>query len=208
MVDFPTLIPALLDLFIPSGASICSTVAFSLLGNFNYAVASVFIHFPSSSKCKIALLMTILVLIGMVFVIIWEIPWEDIFRLRALIQQYAWSCLYSSGASKEFWALIFFICYVATPQPALGHYQGSNLVLITAFCLCLTKRSPRASYRSWVPKPGWVPSGVWTGNHLICTQHRNPLRHSPFIEISWTLQYVSMNLVFQIVRRSHLWSLI
>ena len=70
MVDFPTLIPALLDLSIPSGASICSTVAFSLLGNFNYAVASVFIHFPSNSKCKIALLMTILVLIGMVFVII------------------------------------------------------------------------------------------------------------------------------------------
>ena len=73
------------------GASICPTMVYSLLGNFNYAVASVFIHFPSNTKCKIALHMTILVLIGMDFVIIWEIPLEDIFRLRIFIQKYAWS---------------------------------------------------------------------------------------------------------------------
>ena len=35
--------------------------------------------------------MTILVLIGMDFVIIWEIPLEDIFRLRIFIQKYVWS---------------------------------------------------------------------------------------------------------------------
>ena len=27
-----------------------------------------------------------------------------------------------------------------------------------------TLRSPGASWRGWVTKPGWAPSGVWTGN--------------------------------------------
>ena len=43
---------------------------------------------------------------------------------------------------------LFSICYLATPRPALGHCkEGSltHLMLITAFCLCLAKSSPRAS---------------------------------------------------------------
>ena len=57
MVNFPTCIPdcdshssALLDLFISSGASICSTMAFHLLRNSNHAVVSVSIDFPSYSQ--------------------------------------------------------------------------------------------------------------------------------------------------------------
>ena len=53
MVNIPTRIldsdshsPALLDLFLPSDASICSTMVFPLLGNSDHVVASVSIDFP------------------------------------------------------------------------------------------------------------------------------------------------------------------
>ena len=79
MVNFPTQIldcdfhsPALLDLFISSDASICSTMAFPPLVNSDHVIVSVSIDFPSNSKrdaCFIALRMTILVLIVMVFLI-------------------------------------------------------------------------------------------------------------------------------------------
>ena len=53
MVNFPTWIPdcdshslALLDLFISSDASICSTMAFPPLGNSDHVAVSVSIDFP------------------------------------------------------------------------------------------------------------------------------------------------------------------
>ena len=57
MVNFPTQIPdydshspALLDLFISSDASICSTMAFALLGNSAPVVVSVSTDFPTNSQ--------------------------------------------------------------------------------------------------------------------------------------------------------------
>ena len=57
IVNFPTRIPdcdshspALLDLFISSDASICSTMAFPPLGNSDHVVVSVSIDFPSNSQ--------------------------------------------------------------------------------------------------------------------------------------------------------------
>ena len=57
MVNFPTRIPdcdshspALLDLFISSDASICSTMAFAPLGNSDHVVVSVSIDFPTNSQ--------------------------------------------------------------------------------------------------------------------------------------------------------------
>ena len=57
MVNFPTRIPdcgchspTLLDLFISSGASICSTVAFPPFGNSDHVVVSVSIDVPSYSQ--------------------------------------------------------------------------------------------------------------------------------------------------------------
>ena len=57
MVDFPTRIPdcdshssALLDLFLSSDASICSTMAFSPLGNSDHVVVLVSIDFPTNSQ--------------------------------------------------------------------------------------------------------------------------------------------------------------
>ena len=55
MVNFPTRIkdcdshsPALLDLFLSSDTSICSTMAFHPLGNSDHVLASVYIDFPSN----------------------------------------------------------------------------------------------------------------------------------------------------------------
>ena len=42
--------PALLDLFISSDVSICSTMAFCPLGNSDHVVVSVSIDFPINSK--------------------------------------------------------------------------------------------------------------------------------------------------------------
>ena len=55
MVNFPTWIPyshspALLDLFLSSDASICSTMAFHPSGNSDHVVASISINFPSNSQ--------------------------------------------------------------------------------------------------------------------------------------------------------------
>ena len=57
MVNFPTRIPdcdshspALLDLFLSSDASICSTMAFPPLGNSDHVVISVSIDFPTNSQ--------------------------------------------------------------------------------------------------------------------------------------------------------------
>ena len=57
MVNFPTRIqncdshsPALLDLFISSDASFCSTMAFRPLENSDHVVVSVSIGFPSNSQ--------------------------------------------------------------------------------------------------------------------------------------------------------------
>ena len=56
MVNSPTRIPdchfhkrALLELFLSSGAGICSTIAFPPLGNYDHVVVSVSIDFPSNS---------------------------------------------------------------------------------------------------------------------------------------------------------------
>ena len=94
MVNFPTRIPgcdshspALLDLFISSDASICSTMAFPPLGNSDHVVVSVSIDFPTNSQQDAP------------FHCIaydysradWDglrdhlrdVPWEDIFKLSA-----------------------------------------------------------------------------------------------------------------------------
>ena len=80
MVNIPTQIPdcdsdnpTLLDLFLSPGASICSTMTFSPLGNSDHVVVSVSIDFPSKSQ-QDALFHRIAydysLLIGIVFVII------------------------------------------------------------------------------------------------------------------------------------------
>ena len=94
MVDFPTRIPgcdshspALLDLFISSDASICSTMAFPPLGNSDHVVVSVSIDFPVNSKQdapfhRIAYDYSCADLDGLRDHLR-DIPWEDIFKFGA-----------------------------------------------------------------------------------------------------------------------------
>ena len=94
MVNFPTRIPdcdshspTLLDLFLSSDASICSTMAFPPLGNSDHVVVSVSIDFPSNSQWD-ALFHCIAYDYSHAD---WDglrdhlrdFPWEDIFRLSA-----------------------------------------------------------------------------------------------------------------------------
>ena len=113
IVNFPTRIPdydspspALLDLFISSDASICSTMAFPPLGNSDHVVVSVSIDFPINSKQDSP------------FHCVaydysradWDglrdhlrdVPWEDIFKLSA------------SAAASEFceWAQVGIDVYI------------------------------------------------------------------------------------------------
>ena len=67
-----TLSPALLDLYLSSDTSICSKIAFLLLGNSDHVAVLVSINVPSNSKrCPLSShSLTIPVLIGVVSVII------------------------------------------------------------------------------------------------------------------------------------------
>ena len=83
IINFPTQItgfdshsPAFLDLLLSSDTSICSSMAFPLLGNSDHVVVSVSVDFPKTQNRMphfILWLMTILVLIGIVFVIICDV---------------------------------------------------------------------------------------------------------------------------------------
>ena len=94
IVNFPTRIPdcdshspALLNLFISSDASICSTIAFPPLGNSDHVLVSVSIDFPSNSQ-RDALFHRIAYDYSRAD---WDglrdhlrdVPWEDIFKLGA-----------------------------------------------------------------------------------------------------------------------------
>ena len=94
IVNFPTRIPdcdshspALLDLFISSDASICSTMAFPPLGNSDHVVVSVSIDFPINSKQdtrfdRVAYDYSRADWDGLRDHLR-DVPWEDIFKLSA-----------------------------------------------------------------------------------------------------------------------------
>ena len=101
MVNFPTRTPdcdshspALLDLFISSDASICSTMAFPPLGNSDHVIVSVSMDFPTNSQqdapfYRIAYNYSRADWDGL-HDHLTDVPWDDIFRLGA------------SGAASEF----------------------------------------------------------------------------------------------------------
>ena len=94
IVNFPTLIPdcdshstALLDLFLSSDASICSTMAFAPLGNSDHVVVSVSIDFPTNSQMdapfhRIAYDYSCADWNGLCDHLR-DVPWEDVFKLGA-----------------------------------------------------------------------------------------------------------------------------
>ena len=94
IVNFPTRIPdcdshspALLDLFLSSDTSICSTMVFPPLGNSDHVVVSVFIDFPINSKQDtpfhcVAYDYSRADWDGL-HDHLRDVPWEDIFKLSA-----------------------------------------------------------------------------------------------------------------------------
>ena len=135
IVNFPTHIPdcnshspALLDLFISSDTSICSTMAFPPLGNSDHVVVSVSIDFPINSKQDTP------------FHCVaydhsrtdWDglrdhfrdVPWEDVFKLSA------------SAAASEFCELVqvgidIYISLIVSIRLNLTHLHGfQQLVLL------------------------------------------------------------------------------
>ena len=113
MVNFPTRIPdcdshnpALLDLFLTSDASICSTTTFPPLGSSDHVVASVSIDSPTNSQWDapfhcITYDYSCAVWDGLCDHLI-DVPWEDIFKLSA------------SAAASEFceWAQLGIDLYI------------------------------------------------------------------------------------------------
>ena len=105
MVKFPSQIPvydshspALLDLYLTSDISICSTMAFPPLGNSDHVVVSVSIDFPTNSQQdapfhRIAYDYSRADWDGLRDHLR-DVPWEDIFKLSA------------SPAASEFWQWI------------------------------------------------------------------------------------------------------
>ena len=120
MVNFPARIPdcdshspALLDFFLSSDTSICSTMAFPPLGNSDHVVVSVSIDFPSHSQRdtpfhRIAYDYSR-----------GDFPWEDIFKLGA------------SGAASEFceWVQVSYIL-IENIMSTLTHLHGFQLLLL------------------------------------------------------------------------------
>ena len=94
IVNFPTRIPdcdshspVLLDLFLSSDASICSTMAFPPLGNSDHVVVSVSIDFPTNSQQdapfhRIGVDYSRADWDGICYHLR-DVPWEDIFKLSA-----------------------------------------------------------------------------------------------------------------------------
>ena len=101
MVNFPTRIPdcdshspALLDLFISSDASICSTMAFPPLGNSDHVVVSVSIDFPSYSQRD-----------ALFHLIAYDYCHADLEGIRDHLRDVPWEYIFklsASAAAREF----------------------------------------------------------------------------------------------------------
>ena len=133
MVNFPTRIPdcdshspALLDLFLSSDASICSTKAFPPLGNSYHVFASVSIDFPSYLQ-RDALFHRIVYDYSRAY---WDglcdhlrdVLWEDIFKLSA------------SAAATEFfeWVQVglIYVSLIESIRSSRTHLHGFQLPLL------------------------------------------------------------------------------
>ena len=135
MVNFPTPIPdcnshspALLDLFISSDASICSTMASPCLGNSDHVVVSISIDFPSNSQWDalfhcVAYDYYCCADSDSLNYHFRDVPWEDIFKLSAF------------AAVSEFceWVQVgidWYISLIMSIKSSLTHLHGFLLLVL------------------------------------------------------------------------------
>ena len=125
--------PALLDLFISSDASICTTIAFFPLGNSDHHVVSVSIDFPINSKQDAPLH-------GLVYDYsraYWDglrnhlrdVPWEDILKISG------------SDAAREFCEWVQVRIDVYTPQCKYQVKAHSSPWFSAAFAAAIVYRN-------------------------------------------------------------------
>ena len=131
MDNFPTQIPnrdshspPLLDLFLFSNARICSEMAFPTLGNSDHVVVSISIDFLLNSQQDARFtkqLMTILMLIGMVFVII-----REMFHGRISLSSVLLSLLVNFVSG--FWLELIYISLIEKIRSNLIHLHDFQLL--------------------------------------------------------------------------------
>ena len=117
--------PALLDLFLSSDASICSTMAFPQLGNSDHVFVSFSIDFPTNSQWDapfhcIAYDYSLADWDGLCDHLR-DVPWEDIFKLSA------------SAAASEFceWVQAGIDVYIPHRiRSSLTHLHGFQLLVL------------------------------------------------------------------------------
>ena len=125
--DWNSFSPAILDLFLSSKASICSTIAFPLLENSDDAILSVSIDFLSDSDgmlpCFIAWLLTILMLIRMVFMIIREMFfWRISLNLVLVLLVVNFVSLFRLG--------LMYISIIKNNRSNVTHHHGFWLLVL------------------------------------------------------------------------------
>ena len=138
VVNFPTHIPdcyshspALLNVFISSEASICSTAAFPPLGNSNHAVVPVSIGFPSYSQWD-ALFHCIASDYSHAD---WDslrdhlkgVPWEDIFKLVLLLLLVN----FVTGFRLE----LMYISLIKSIRSSLSHLHAFQLLVLLPYSI-------------------------------------------------------------------------
>ena len=145
--DCDSLSPALFYLFISSDASICSATAFPSLGKSDHVVVSVFIDLPSNLQWDAQLHhIAILVLIGMLFVIIWEI-----FHWRIFLNSVFLLLLvnFVSGFRFE----LMYVSLIVSIRSSLTHLHGYQLLVLLSkfieitFCLYQQNKSSKSKIK-------------------------------------------------------------
>ena len=123
--DFDPQSPALLDLFISSDTSICSTMAFSPLGHSDHVVVSVSIDFPSNSQW------------GTPFhCIAYDYTHADWDGHRDCLRDVPWEDIFKSGASVaasefcEFRLELMYISIIKNIRSSLTHLHGFQLLML------------------------------------------------------------------------------
>ena len=92
-----------------------------------------------------------------------------------ILQTFDFGCVFVKSVKKRkcYWSFFFFNCYLAVPQPTLGHSQGdsfTNPMLITAFLYMFDPKIPGSLLHSLKRYPkyqNYAELILWVLNQII-----------------------------------------